>query len=81
MILSSAALYYLRPSRLPGTVRILHNRPMASFPVYVPPKLKSSATTKAVKRQHQGNKMKSTSNKQIGCKVEDRQQAHVVVLC
>ena len=45
--------YYLRPLRLPGTGRILHSKPMSSFPVYVPPKLKSSATTQAGKCQQQ----------------------------
>lgn len=41
----TGVMHYLRPLRLPGTGRILHNKPMASFPVYVPPKLKSSAAT------------------------------------
>lgn len=37
-------MFYLRASRLPGTGRMLHNNPMSSFPLYVPPKLRSSAT-------------------------------------
>ena len=37
---------YLRALRLPGTGRMLHSKPMAAFPLYVPPKLISSATKK-----------------------------------
>lgn len=36
-------MFYLRASRLPGTGRMLHSNPMSSFPLYVPPKLRSSA--------------------------------------
>ncbi|KAL6113618.1 uncharacterized protein ACO6RY_11855 [Pungitius sinensis] len=41
-------MFYLRPLQLPGMGRILHSNPMASFPVYVPPKLRSSATTDGI---------------------------------
>ena len=47
---------------------------MGSIPVYVPPKLKSSATTKAIDCQQQENKTYKISNKQTSCEVEDRQQ-------
>lgn len=43
-------MFYLGASRPPGTGRMLHSRPMSSFPLYVPPKLRSSATAKPVKR-------------------------------
>lgn len=59
-------MFYLRPLRLPGTGRILANKPMGSFPVYVPPKLKSSATAKGLKCQQQNTQKIPTS--------KDRQQ-------
>lgn len=56
--------FYLGASRPPGTGRMLHSRPMSSFPLYVPPKLRSSATAKPVKRPKMAAKRSCTTHSQ-----------------